>query len=369
VSGRGVQTNLLKLMEETEVPLRSPTDIQAQLQAAFEYQRRGKVKRETINTKHILFIVSGAFDQMLDIIRRRVRQADIGFGGHLAESVAEAELHRRGQTEDFVKFGFEPEFIGRLPVRVVLDKLSVEDLYNILKQSEGSVVKQYESSFSAFGIDVIFSDEGLRAVAELAALGEHGRARTADRLRARPARIQVRAAVVHRAAIRGHAALVERPEAELQRILHEPAYEHRELMRQLVHDFERKFAGETPPADAAGAGRGRRDRRARPARQQVRQRILPRVVQGLPVRPEPDQDQRRPDRIRHPQVRPRRPRQIPQRLGRVELPEGRRGRTSSTSRCGRVSPDMVAGSTGRARGRYPRKSPAMLRDPGGAIPV
>src|SRR5271163_781241 len=84
VSGRGVQTNLLKLMEETEVPLRSPTDIQAQLQAAFEYQRRGKVKRETINTKHILFIVSGAFDQMLEIIRKRVRQADIGFGGHLA---------------------------------------------------------------------------------------------------------------------------------------------------------------------------------------------------------------------------------------------------------------------------------------------
>ena len=63
VSGRGVQTNLLKLMEETEVPLRSPTDIQAQLQAAFEFQRAGKVKRETINTKHILFIVSGAFDQ------------------------------------------------------------------------------------------------------------------------------------------------------------------------------------------------------------------------------------------------------------------------------------------------------------------
>src|SRR5580700_1184062 len=161
VSGRGVQTNLLKLMEETEVPLRSPTDIQAQLQAAFEYQRRGKVKRETINTQHILFIVSGAFDQMIEIIRRRIRQSAIGFGGHLAESVSNAELHRRGQTEDFVKFGFEPEFIGRLPVRVVLDKLSVDDLYNILKQSEGSVVRQYESSFRSFGIDVIFTDEGL----------------------------------------------------------------------------------------------------------------------------------------------------------------------------------------------------------------
>ena len=54
-------------------------------------------------------------------------------------------------------------------MRVVLDKLSVDDLYNILKQSEGSVIKQYESSFHAFGIDVIFSDDGLRAIAEQAA--------------------------------------------------------------------------------------------------------------------------------------------------------------------------------------------------------
>ena len=241
VSGRGVQTNLLKLMEETEVPLRSPTDIQAQLQAAFEYQRRGKVKRETLNTKHILFIVSGAFDQMLDIIRRRLRQSHIGFGGHLAKSVSEAELHRSGQTEDFVKFGFEPEFIGRLPVRVVLDKLSIEDLYNILKQSEGSVVKQYESSFRAFGVDVIFSDEGLHAIAEKAALentGARGLLTVCERgLREFKFELpssRVRQFVITRA-------LVENPEAELPRILNEPAYERRELMRQFVHDFERKF--------------------------------------------------------------------------------------------------------------------------------
>jgi ATP-dependent Clp protease ATP-binding subunit ClpX len=242
VSGRGVQTNLLKLMEETEVPLRSPTDIQAQLQAAFEYQRRGKVKRETINTKHILFIVSGAFDQMLDIIRRRIRQANIGFGGHLTETVAEAELHRRGQTEDFVKFGFEPEFVGRLPVRVVLEKLSVDDLYNILKQSEGSVVRQYESSFSAFGIDLIFSDEGLRAVAELAALentGARGLLTVCERA-LREFKFELPSSTVRQFVVTR--ALVENPEAELQRILHEPLYEQRELMRQLVRDFERKFA-------------------------------------------------------------------------------------------------------------------------------
>ncbi|HTS19854.1 MAG TPA: AAA family ATPase [Verrucomicrobiae bacterium] len=241
VSGRGVQTNLLKLMEETEVPLRSPTDIQAQLQAAFEYQKRGKVKRETINTKHILFIVSGAFDQMLEIIRRRIRQAHIGFGGHLAEHVSEAELHRRGQTEDFVKYGFEPEFIGRLPVRVVLEKLSVEDLYSILKQSEGSVVRQYESSFNAFGIDVIFSDEGLRAISEQAALentGARGLLTVCERA-LREFKFELPSSNVRQLVVTR--ALVEKPGEELQRILQEPAYEHRELMRQFVHDFERKF--------------------------------------------------------------------------------------------------------------------------------
>ena len=72
VSGRGVQSNLLKLMEETEVPLRSQTDLAGQLQAAMEFQRHGKVKRQTINTRHILFIVSGAFDKLEDIARSRL---------------------------------------------------------------------------------------------------------------------------------------------------------------------------------------------------------------------------------------------------------------------------------------------------------
>src|SRR5213079_2594326 len=64
VSGRGVQTTLLKLMEETDVPLRNANDLQAQLQAAFEYQRKGKSSRQTINTRHILFVVSGAFGKL-----------------------------------------------------------------------------------------------------------------------------------------------------------------------------------------------------------------------------------------------------------------------------------------------------------------
>src|SRR6201988_3169302 len=79
VSGRGVQTTLLKLMAATEVPLRSMNDLQAQLQAAFEYQRKGKARRETINTRHILFVVSGAFERLKQQVSRRISQSQIGF--------------------------------------------------------------------------------------------------------------------------------------------------------------------------------------------------------------------------------------------------------------------------------------------------
>ncbi|MEI6084662.1 MAG: AAA family ATPase [Verrucomicrobiota bacterium] len=242
VSGRGVQTNLLKLMEETEVPLRSPTDIQAQLQAAMEFQRRGKAKRETINTKHILFIVSGAFDGLLEIVRRRLRQSAIGFAGQTAAEYRDAELHRHAATHDFIKFGFEPEFIGRLPVRMVLDQLSVDDLYRILRQSEGSVVKQYTASFHAFGIDLLFADDSFHAIAEQAALentGARGLLTVCERaLREFKYELpssQIRQFIVTRS-------LIENPAAELHRLMHDPGYEHRQVMRQCVRDYELKFA-------------------------------------------------------------------------------------------------------------------------------
>ena len=79
VSGRGVQTNLLKLMEETEVPARSPNDIAGQIQAMMDFTQRGRKAPTTINTKHILFIVSGAFDGLEKIVQKRLREATIGF--------------------------------------------------------------------------------------------------------------------------------------------------------------------------------------------------------------------------------------------------------------------------------------------------
>ncbi len=174
VSGRGVQTTLLKLMEETDVPLRSANDLQSQLQAAFEFQKRGgKAKRETISTRHILFVVSGAFERLKQQVSRRIAQGQIGFNAE-PRQVMDNELFQQVTTQDFIEYGFEPEFIGRLPVRVVCEELTADDLYEIMKFSEGSILRQYERAFRAYGIEISFEDEALRLIAEAAAKEKTG---------------------------------------------------------------------------------------------------------------------------------------------------------------------------------------------------
>jgi len=172
VSGRGVQTTLLKLMEETEVPLRSAMDLQGQIQAALEFQRRGKSSRQTINTRHILFVVSGAFERLKEQVSRRVK-GQIGFSAEPIR-VMDNELFQFVGTQDFIEFGFEPEFIGRLPVRVVCEELSAEDLFSIMKYSEGSLLRQYERAFRAYGIAISFEDEALRLMAQAGAREKTG---------------------------------------------------------------------------------------------------------------------------------------------------------------------------------------------------
>ena len=170
VSGRGVQTTLLKLMEETEVPLRNPMDIQSQIQSALEFQKKGKTRKEVINTRHILFICSGAFDRLREQVDRRLRAASIGFAAEPAPREP-GQIFRAAETQDFIEFGLEPEFVGRLPVRVICDELDANDYFAILKTSEGSVIRQYLRAFEAFGIHAAFQDDALREIAAQAELG------------------------------------------------------------------------------------------------------------------------------------------------------------------------------------------------------
>jgi hypothetical protein len=163
-----VQTALLKLMEETEVSLRNPMDLAGQMQAVMDLQRGGKPGRQSVNTRSILFMVSGAFPRLREIVEKRRSKAQIGFAAPAAGGAGES-WHRDTSTADFIEYGMEAEFIGRLPVRVACEDLEAADLRRILSESEGSVLRQYERSFLAYGIEAAFEEDALDRIAQLAA--------------------------------------------------------------------------------------------------------------------------------------------------------------------------------------------------------
>ncbi len=169
VSRTGVQRNLLKLMEEAEVDLKTPHDLASQMEAAMQVQKTGKADRKKINTKNILFVMSGAFNELGEIIKKRLRQQTMGFGTEFEEVKEDDSTNlKKMKTEDLLKFGFESEFVGRLPVTVVLNNLDVAGLLEILRNPKSSVIKSKKRDFEAYNINVSFDDEALKLIAELA---------------------------------------------------------------------------------------------------------------------------------------------------------------------------------------------------------
>lgn len=169
VSRTGVQRNLLKLMEETEVDLKVPHDLASQLESAMKFQKTGKVERKKINTKNILFIVSGVFNGLEDIIMKRLNQQKIGFGGQIRSKLEhKGEYLKQLKSEDLIEYGFESEFIGRLPVAAVLDDLKAEDMYKILTNPNCSVIVSKKRDFKAYKIDLKFEDRALWEIAQRA---------------------------------------------------------------------------------------------------------------------------------------------------------------------------------------------------------
>ncbi len=184
VSRTGVQRALLKPMEETDVDMRVTHDPIAQLEAIEHYRRTGKREKRTINTQNILFIVSGAFSDLAGIIKNRMVGQGIGFGAIMTSKSNKVDYLRHVKAEDLIEYGFESEFVGRLPVVAVFEELYVEDLYDILRNPTCPVIRGKKRDFKAYGIDIVFEDEALRILAEKAyteRTGARGLARVVEK--------------------------------------------------------------------------------------------------------------------------------------------------------------------------------------------
>jgi hypothetical protein len=155
-------------MEETEVEMKVPHDPVSMIQEIERYRKSGKREESTVNTKNILFIMSGAFSGLDKIIKKRIMSQTIGFGASINDKKDDVDILRHVRSEDLIEFGFESEFIGRLPVKAVFEQLTRNDLYDILKNPNNPIILGKKLDFHAYGIQAKFEDQALEKLAETA---------------------------------------------------------------------------------------------------------------------------------------------------------------------------------------------------------
>ena len=159
VSGESVQQGMLKLLEgaEVEVPVGANS-------------KNAMVPLTTVDTRNIMFICGGAFPDLDEIIKQRLRkQTSIGFNAELRDSLDKRkDVLKEVTVEDIKKFGMIPEFVGRLPIITTMEGLSEDMLVDILKEPKNAIIKQYQKLLSIDEVQLVFNDEALKAIAKKA---------------------------------------------------------------------------------------------------------------------------------------------------------------------------------------------------------